>query len=113
MIHEGIERYDGGGLRWCTAELLRIKGEVLLQASGDRSILAADNCFHEALKVAREQGALFWELRAAMSLARLRMRQDRREEARQALAPVYDRFTEGFETADLRSARAMLEILQP
>jgi len=111
MIDRGLDQYDRDGLRWCMAELLRIKGEVLLQTADDQSISAADNCFHEALEVAREQGALFWELRAAMSLARFRMRQDRREDARQTLAPVYGRFTEGFETADLSVAKALLREL--
>ena len=60
--------------------------------------------------MAREQGALFWELRAALSLARLKATQGRPEEAKRVLTPVYDRFTEGFETADLRAARAMLEL---
>jgi hypothetical protein len=59
--------------------------------------------------MAREQGALFWELRAALSLARLKATQGR-PEAKRVLTPVYDRFTEGFETADLRAARAMLEL---
>jgi predicted ATPase len=62
------------------------------------------------LQQARE-GALFWELRSAMSLARLRVKQDRPNDARQILAPVYDRFTEGFETADLHSARSILDSL--
>jgi len=61
--------------------------------------------------LARRQGALAWELRTAVSLARLKVRQGRQDIARQILAPVYDRFTEGFETADLRSARTMLEAL--
>jgi len=84
---------------------------LLLQETEDQSIAAAENCFHQALDVARRQGALFWELRCALGLADLRVRQDRQDEARQILAPVYDRFTEGFETADLRSARAILEKL--
>jgi predicted ATPase len=67
--------------------------------------------FSEALEVAREQDALSWELRSALSFARLRFRQDRQDDARQLLAPVYSRFTEGFETPDLRSASAMLQSL--
>ncbi len=63
--------------------------------------------------MAREQGALFWELRVALSVARLRVRQGRLHEARAPLASVYDRFTEGFATADLRAARTMLEGLPP
>jgi predicted ATPase len=63
--------------------------------------------------VAGEQGALYWELRVAISLAGLRLVQHRPHDARQILEPVYNRFTEGFETADLRSARATLELLSP
>jgi predicted ATPase len=84
---------------------------LLLRDAGDHSTLAAEECLHRALEAAREQDALFWELRGALSLARLRVRQHRQDDARQILAPVYNRFTEGFETADLRSARAMLESL--
>jgi predicted ATPase len=82
---------------------------LLIQEATAQSVSAGEDCLKKALDVAQEQGALFWELRAAISLARLRVRQDRHDDARQALAPVYDRFTEGFETADLRSARAILE----
>jgi predicted ATPase len=82
---------------------------LLIQEATAQSVSAAEDCFVSAIDIAREQSALFWQLRAAMSLARLRVRQDRHNDAWQVLAPVYDRFTEGFETADLRSARAMLE----
>jgi predicted ATPase len=61
---------------------------------------------------ARRQGALSWELRAATSLARMWRKQDRSQEARELLAPVYDRFIEGFETADLKAAKALLDNLQ-
>lgn len=101
----------GGGQRWYVPELLRIKGEVLLQQGLDRSALAED-CYDQAGELAREQDALFWELRVALSLARLRVIQNRQNDARQILAPVYDRFTEGFGTADLRAARAMLDTLR-
>lgn len=110
-VDQALERADRGGERYYVAELLRIKGEVLLQLAGDQSIPAAEGCFHEALEIAQEQGALFWELRAALSLARLRKRQDRRTDGRQILAPVYDRFTEGFETTDLKQAKTLLEQL--
>ena len=96
---------------WYVAELMRVKGELSLQDAGDRSAATADKYFTRAIEVARRQGALMWELRSAMSLARLRVRQGRQNEARQILAPVYDRFTEGFETTDLRAARTMLESL--
>jgi predicted ATPase len=103
-----LEMADRGGEAWYVAELLRIKGELLLQHAGEQSIPAAEACFEGALQVAREQGALSWELRAAFSVARLRVRQNRQDDARRVLMPVYEQFTEGFETADLRSAKAML-----
>src|SRR5215472_11219658 len=90
----------------------RIKGEVLLRQAEDGSTAAAENCFDQAGKMAREQGALFWELRVALSLARLLGGQGRSAGAMGILQPVYDRFTEGFETADLISARALLDALR-
>jgi predicted ATPase/DNA-binding winged helix-turn-helix (wHTH) protein len=110
-IDRALARAERGGERWFVAELLRNKGELLLREAGDQSISAAECCFCEALEVAREQDALSWELRSALSFARLRFRQDRQDDARQLLAPVYSRFTEGFETPDLRSASAMLQSL--
>jgi predicted ATPase len=98
------------GQQWYVPELLRIKAEVLLQQDSGRAE-SAENCFHQAGEVAHEQGALFWELRIALSLARLRVIQDRQHEALQILAPIYHRFTEGFGTADLRAARAILDTL--
>ncbi len=109
LIDEALARADDGGERWYFPELLRIKGELLLHGADDRSLAAAEACLGRAIDVAGEQGALFWELRAVLSLARLRMRQDRAEEARELLAPVYARFGEGFETADLRAARELLQ----
>ena len=105
----GAGDHEDGQL-WYVPELLRIKGEVLLQQGSDRSTLAED-CYHRASEMGRQQGALFWELRLALSLARLRVTQGRHNDARQILAPVYDRFTEGFGTTDLRAARAMLDAL--
>jgi hypothetical protein len=90
------------------AELLRIKGDILL---GLDAVSDAEDSFREALKIAREQEALLWELRAALGLARLRLKQGCGGEARELLAPVYDRFTEGFETPDLRAAKAFLDDL--
>jgi predicted ATPase/DNA-binding winged helix-turn-helix (wHTH) protein len=110
-IDRALASADRGGERWFVAELLRTKGELLLRRDGDQSFSAAEGCFCEALEVAREQDALSWELRSALSFARLRFRQDRQDDARQLLAPVYSRFTEGFETPDLRSASAMLQSL--
>ncbi len=91
---------------WYQAELMRLKGELLLQQS---LAIEAEDCFRAANEIAREQGALFWELRIALSLARLRMTQGRHDEVRQLLAPIYDRFTEGFDTPVLLAARALLD----
>jgi predicted ATPase/DNA-binding winged helix-turn-helix (wHTH) protein len=110
-IEEALARCERSEEGWYVAELLRVKGELLLQDSGDQSAVAADQYFGRAIEVARRQGALMWELRSATSLAGLRVRQSRHDEARQILAPVYNRFTEGFETTDLHSARTMLDSL--
>ena len=107
------DREGADGYVWYVPELLRIKGEVLLQQAADQSVLAAEDCFKQAAQMTREQGALFWQLRIAPSVARLRVSQGRHHEARAPLASVYDRFTEGFATADLQAARTMLEALPP
>jgi predicted ATPase len=91
-----------------SAELLRIKGEILLRR---QAVSAAEDFFGEALTVAREQEALLWELRAALSLARVRVKQGRGGQARRLMAHVYDRFTEGFEAPDLRAAKQLLDDL--
>jgi hypothetical protein len=84
------------------------KGElILLENASAAAGMAADH-FRQALDWARAQGALSWELRAAVSLARLWRGQGRSKDARELLAPVYDRLTEGFETADLEAARALI-----
>jgi predicted ATPase len=111
IIADALARQDRTGLTWCTAEFLRIKGEVFLQASDYRDIAAAEECFRQASALAEQQGSLLWQLRCAMSLAGLRIRQNRRNDARMVLAPVFARFTEGFEMADLQSAKAILESL--
>jgi predicted ATPase/DNA-binding winged helix-turn-helix (wHTH) protein len=108
-----VDREGADGHGWYASELLRIKGEVLKQQASDESALAAEDCFNRAAQMAREQGALFWELRVALSVARLRMSQGRHHEAKTPLASVYDRFTEGFATADLQAARTLLEELPP
>jgi predicted ATPase len=96
------------------AELHRIRGELLLAASGDPNPTAAteaETCFNEARQTAHRQRSRSLELRAATSLASLLRRQGRREEARGILAPVYQWFTEGLDTADLREALALLDEL--
>ena len=95
--------------RW-EAELHRLRGELLL-ARGTDAHTEAGTCFHQALSIARHQQAKSWELRAATSLARLWQSQDKRQEAYDLLAPVYGWFTEGFDTADLKEAKALLEQL--
>lgn len=87
--------------------MLRVKGEILLRGNDSREALA-ERQFIEALDCARQRGALSWELRAAISLARLRRKRGNGEEAMAALAAVYARFTEGFATADLVTARLFL-----
>jgi predicted ATPase len=93
------------------AEFWRIKGEILLSASAS-NVSAADGCFLQAIEQARQQGALSWELRAATSLARSRVRQNRLDEARSVLTSVYDRFTEGFGSCDLRAAKSLLDEIE-
>jgi predicted ATPase len=96
--------------RWYKAELFRLKGTLLLtQAVPDAS--QAEACFHQALDIARQQQAKSWELRAATSLARLWQQQGKQDDARTLLTDVYGWFTEGFDTADLQEARALLEAL--
>jgi predicted ATPase len=87
--------------------IYRLKGELLLKQANP-SEPEAEGCFYHALDIARRQQAKSFELRATMSLARLWHSQGKRAEARQLLAPVYDWFTEGFDTADLYDARALL-----
>ena len=93
---------------WLIPELLRVKGEILRLQGGSAAAAAAEDYFRQALDWACRQGALSWELRAAMSLSRLWRDQGRSPEARPLLEPVYERFTEGFETADLLAAQRLL-----
>jgi predicted ATPase len=96
--------------RWDEAELYRLKGELLLQQSVENHV-EAEACFHQALSIAQSQSAKSWELRAATSLATLWHRQGKCQDAYDLLAPVYAWFTEGFDTADLQDAKALLEAL--
>ena len=94
--------------RWCKAEVNRIAGETALKSSKPDTAKAQEY-FERALVVARKQKAKSWELRAAMSMARLWRDQGKRDEARDLLAPVYGWFTEGLDTLDLKEARALLD----
>jgi predicted ATPase len=98
--------------KWTDAELHRLRGDLICRLPRP-DLDCAERSFRAALSIAREQGTKGFELRAAMSLARLLIDDRRREEARQLLAPVYDWFTEGFDTADLIEAKALLEQLAP
>jgi predicted ATPase len=98
--------------RWCLAELLRVKGGLLQQAGAPGAAALAEDHFRRALGWARRQGAMSWELRTATSLARLWRDRGRADAARRLLRPVYDRFTEGFETADLKAAEALIAQLR-
>ena len=98
--------------RWYEAEVHRIAGEIAL-LSLEPDMAKAEIYFERALAVAREQKARSWELRAAMSMARLWRDQGKVREARELLAPVFGWFTEGFDTRDLKEAKALLEELAP
>jgi predicted ATPase len=110
LLAEALAQVHNTGESWTEAELYRLKGELLLQRSSDNHTEAA-TCFHQALDVARRQQAKSLELRAAMSLSRLWQQQGKQDEAYELLAPVYGWFTEGFDTADLQEANALLEAL--
>ena len=108
-VDQALEQSESSEERWCIAELLRVKGELILLGNSPDAAAAAGDHFRQAVDWARRQGALSWELRAATSLARMWRDQGRSQEARELLAPVYDRFSEGFESADLKVAKAMLD----
>ena len=96
--------------KWFEAEIHRVAGEIALM-SPEPDAAKAEAYFERALAVARKQQAKSWELRAAMSMARLWRDQGKRQEARDLLAPVYGWFTEGFDTLDLKEAKALLDSL--
>jgi predicted ATPase len=94
--------------RWAEAEMHRIRGKLLMSMNEHS---AAEESYHQALGIARSQSAKFWELRAAMSMARLWRDQGKPQQAHELLAPIYGWFTEGFGTRDLMEAKALLEEL--
>jgi len=110
MLDEALQIAGRTGERWREAELNRHKGQLLLRQEQSE---AAEELYYRALSISREQGAKLWELRATVSLARLRRDQGRCTEARDLLAPVYGWFTEGFDTPDLKEAKALLDDLTP
>jgi predicted ATPase len=110
VLEEALARAHATGYLAYEAELLRLRGELLLRQDGpDPS--QAEPCFQQALIIARRQHAKFWELRATMSLARLWQCQGKRDAAQQLLAEVYNWFSEGFDTVDLQEAKVLLEEL--
>jgi predicted ATPase len=108
-INGAIARATSSGVEFYLSELLRIKSQIL---AAQRHRESAISCLTEALTVAGAQSALAWELRSTMAMARLLCEDGQRDQARHALALACDRFTDGFETADLRMARALLEDLR-
>ena len=127
-LEEALALVQRGGEGYYEAELCRLKGELLLIQTGGRdvslaapskkaveagssAVVTAEGCFHQSIKIAQKQKAKSLELRAGMSLARFYQNQDKQEEARNLLTPIYRNFTEGFETVDLREAKALLDEL--
>ena len=110
FIREAMTMVETTRERWCESEVDRVAGEILLR-SPQPDLAKAEGYFERALTVARTQQARSLELRAAMSMARLWRDQGKPQQARELLAPVYDWFTEGFETLDLKEAKALLNSL--
>jgi predicted ATPase len=118
MLAEALAAVNNSGERWWETEMYRLKGKLLL-TQGDKRQRAkgktdkeAEACFHQAVDIARRQGAKSLELRAVMSLSRLWQKQGKETQARQMLAEIYGWFTEGFDTADLQEARVLLEAME-
>jgi predicted ATPase len=108
IVAEALAWVEQTGVRWYEAETHRLKGTLLLHQA-DPDAAQAEACFQQALDVARRQEAKSWELCAATSLVRLWQAQDKRQDAYDLLAPVYEWFTEGFGRADLREAKQLLK----
>ena len=112
LFDSALEAASTTGERWYEPELLRFKAEMLL-AQPKQLATEAEQCLKAAIALAQQQEAKFWELRAAAALAKLWADQGRRDEAHDLLARVYGGFTEGFETADLKEAKTLLDALTP
>jgi predicted ATPase len=109
-LTEAIAAADEHGIRQYEAEAHRLKGELLLRQDHSKAA-EAQSCFQRAIEIARKQSAKSLELRATMSLARILVKQGRRDEVRTMLTEIYGWFTEGFDTADLKDAKALLDEL--
>jgi predicted ATPase len=110
VLEEGFVSVSKTGEQFGSTFLHRAKGQLLL-AQNPLDVAEAESCFRAAIEVARRQSARSEELRATTSLARLLAKQDRRDEARTMLSEIYGWFTEGFDTADLKDAKALLDEL--
>jgi predicted ATPase len=110
ILAEALTLMDTTGEHWYEPELYRLKGELLLAQPPDNHT-EAETCFQHAISIAQNQSAKSWELRTSTSLARLWRQQGKRQEAHDLLAPIYHWFTEGFDTADLKDAKALLDEL--
>jgi predicted ATPase len=110
LLAEALAACEASGRGDMLAEAYRLQGALLLRQSAPDPT-QAETCFQQALAIARRQQAKSWELRATMSLARLWQQQGKRSAAYELLAPIYGWFTEGFDTADLREAKALREAL--
>jgi predicted ATPase len=110
VLAEALKIVDTTGTRWWEAELYRLRGDSLLHLSSP-DVSRAEASFHQALEVTQQQQAKALELRAVMSLSRLRQQLGQRVEARRLLEDIYCWFTEGFDTADLQAAKVLLEQL--
>ena len=111
-IDEALERCERSEGRWCLPDLLRVKGELLRLDGSATAVKAAEDHFMQALEWARRQDALAWELRAATSLSELWHGQGKTAEAEQLLSSVYNKFSEGFETSDLKTAHTLIHVLR-
>ncbi len=109
MLESALNFSEETGERWWDAEIHRLKGTVTAEIGAD--IGAAEACFHRALEIARHQEAKSLELRAATNLAKLWRDQNRMAAARNLLSPIYNWFTEGFDTPDLKDAKMLLDEL--
>ena len=109
-IDDAMDKVERSKEKWCEAEVNRIAGEIALKSLAPDTE-KAEKYFDRALAVARQQQAKSWELRAAMSMARLWRDQGKPQQARELLAPVFGWFTEGFDTLDLKEAKALLDEL--